>query len=153
MPLCSALVETRASEVAGLGVFARRAIAAGEAVMQCIGVELDADQVVDGMRAMQIGPTRWLAEDTTDPDASDYVNHSCAPNLGFSRGDLVLYALCDIAPGDELSWDYSTAQAEPGWSVPCRSATALCRGHITGWFDLEPSVRERPTPLASYWSR
>ena len=43
-----------------------------------------------------------------------FSNHSCEPNGGFLKGDPVLYALRDIAAGEEIGWDYSTSIAEPG---------------------------------------
>ncbi len=153
MPLASPLWETRASPVAGAGVFARVAIPAGVPVMPCLGRDIPAVEVVDGLRAMQIGPDRWLAEDPDAPDASDFVNHACTPNVGFVNGDLVLWSLRPIVAGEELFWDYSTAQAEPGWSVPCHCGGPGCRGTITGFFDLPAAVRAEKAPIALAWLR
>lgn len=147
------LVETRGSDVSGHGVFARRPIARGERVLECVGRLVSGADVYEGLRAMQVGPDLWLAEDPDRPDASDYVNHGCEPNLGFVDGSRWLFALRDIAAGEELLWDYSTAQDEPGWAVPCRCGARGCRGVITGFSDLSPEVARRLRPIALAWIR
>ena len=35
-----------------------------------------------------------------------FINHSCEPNVGFA-GDIVLVAMRDISPGEELTTDYA----------------------------------------------
>jgi hypothetical protein len=61
------------------------------------------------------------------------INHSCAPNC-YSRlvcvGDrqhIVLFALRDIEPGQELSYDYRFSGAE---RLPCNCAATTCRGWV-----------------------
>jgi uncharacterized protein len=41
-------------------------------------------------------------------DKSEYMNHSCNPNLGFSS-DEEMSAMRDVKVGEELTYDYSTA--------------------------------------------
>ena len=36
-----------------------------------------------------------------------FLNHSCEPNVGFA-GNSVLVAMCDVAPGEELTTDYAS---------------------------------------------
>jgi hypothetical protein len=68
-----------------------------------------------------------------------FINHSCEPNCEFDFSDLadgpdaavqrhvLLWALQDIAPGEELRIDYN-------WSaegaIPCRCQAPTCRGWI-----------------------
>jgi SET domain-containing protein len=145
--------ETRGSDVSGHGVFALRPLRKGDKVLECRGRLVSTAEVYDGLRAMQVGPDLWLAEDLSRPDASDYINHGCSPNLGFVDGSLWLVALRDIEPGEELLWDYSTAQDEPGWAVPCRCGSPDCRGMITGYSDLSPADAERLRPIVLAWLR
>ena len=35
-----------------------------------------------------------------------FVNHSCAPNMGFN-GQVVLVAMRDVEPGEELTFDWA----------------------------------------------
>ena len=83
----------------------------------------------------------WLCSDGSLLD--DLVNHSCAPNAGFLTGEPVLFALRDIAAGEEIGWDYSTSISEPGWSLACRCASPDCRGVVRPWGELSVADRER----------
>ncbi len=75
----------------------------------------------------------------------DFVNHSCDPNcrLDFrGAGRVFLIALRDIAPGEELSFDYATTttragiQAFPGWRFNCLCGADNCRGEVGSAEDL-----------------
>ena len=59
-----------------------------------------------------------------------FVNHSCEPNLGFS-GNVVLAAMRDVAPGEELTVDYCLFDVSPE-PMTCRCGTRGCRGTVTG---------------------
>jgi hypothetical protein len=53
-------------------------------------------------------------------------------------------ALRDIAPGEELSFDYATTtsragiEAFPGWRFDCLCGAANCRGEVGSAEDLPP---------------
>lgn len=127
----------------GTGVFAGVPIAAGTAVVTCGGVIKHRSEITETTRALQVSPETYLVEDPDNPGFDDLINHSCSPNLAFSDGSLTLYALRDIAPGEELAWDYSTAINEEGWSVECRCGSGACRGRIQSYCDLPRAERER----------
>lgn len=131
------------SGIHGLGVYTREPITAGAFVIRCQGIIRHKDEVVEGMRALQIGPETYLAEDPDNPRLDDFINHSCAPNVGFTEGSLSMYALRDIVPGEELFWDYRTSINEPGWEVPCTCGAPACRGKIQSYCDLPESERVR----------
>lgn len=59
-----------------------------------------------------------------------FINHSCEPNVGFA-GNIVLVAMRDISPGEELTTDYALFDDYDG-SMACRCATPSCRGVIGG---------------------
>jgi SET domain-containing protein len=141
------------SGVHGLGVFASRAFAQGDFVIRCQGILRPKEEVVEGMRALQIGPETYLAEEPGHPRLDDFVNHSCDPNVGFTDGSPTLYALRAIAPGEELFWDYRTSINEPGWQVPCTCGTALCRGKIQSYCDLPGTERARLKPIVLAYLR
>ncbi|TAM82876.1 MAG: SET domain-containing protein, partial [Jatrophihabitans sp.] len=60
----------------------------------------------------------------------DQLNHCCDPNLGWSGDHLV--ALCDIAVGEELTYDYSTATTDPAFLLRCHCPSWRCRQMVTG---------------------
>lgn len=143
-------LEVRDSGVHGTGVFARGLVRAGAKVVHLTGriVVTEVDAVLPGdFFGIQVGPGVWLAADAEAHDPDNYVNHACAPNLGFVRGTLTLYALRDLVPGEELFFDYSTAMDEPGWEVPCRCGAPSCRGRIRSFRALAPEVKARLRPL------
>src|SRR3954466_6245106 len=145
------LIDIRPAGAKGLGAFARRPIPAGARVLPVAGRVLPTDQLTDDLLALQVGPDLWLCSDGSSPD--DRVNHSCDPNLGFSRGDPVLYALRDIAAGEELAWHYSTSIAAPGWSLDCACGSANCRRVVSPWGELDPADRDRLRPIALAYLR
>jgi uncharacterized protein len=127
----------------GRGIYAGEFIPKGTAVIECQGILRHKDEVVDGMRALQVGPETFLAEDPENPRMDDYINHSCDPNLGFKDGTLMLFALRDIEKDAELFWDYSTSINEEGWEIPCECGAGICRGKIQSYCDLPKQERER----------
>jgi SET domain-containing protein len=97
----AALVESRSSAIHGTGVFARIAIGADD----FIGVYEGEPTDVDGTYVL------WV--ETDEPDTWDgidgtgvlrFLNHSRTPNVEFDGPEL--YAVRDIAPGEELLFDY-----------------------------------------------
>ena len=78
------------------------------------------------------------------------VNHSCEPNVGIG-GNVLLVAMRDIAAGEELTIDYALFLGDPGFAMECRSATAACRGTVTGTDWLRAGVRERYRGWFSWW--
>ena len=130
----------------GRGVFARTPIAAGERVIEMTGQLLTNAELTDDLLAMQVGPDLWLCSDGSSVD--DMLNHSCDPNLGFVQGNCVLYAVRDIAGGEELTWDYSTSIAEVGWSLECRCGSVHCRRIVRSWGELTPAERDLLRPVA-----
>ena len=134
-------LEVRQTELTGRGVFAAEPIARGRRILEFQGRVLKTAELTDDLLTMQIGPDEWLCSDGSLLD--DCVNHSCDPNAGFLEGEAVLFALRDIAAEGEITWDYSTSIAEPGWTLECRCGSPKCRGVVRSWGELEPEERER----------
>jgi SET domain-containing protein len=138
-------VEIRPSPLSGVGTFAVEFIPRGMVVHTLSGellteAELDA-RIRQGTERMddsfRIGADAFL--DLDHPSLS--INHSCDPTTGV-RGNGELFALGDIAPGEEITYDYSTTVAplpgaaespypETEWQmVECRCGTPRCRGTV-----------------------
>jgi len=69
------------------------------------------------------------------------INHSCDPNVGFA-GNIVLVAMRDIRPGEELTTDYALFDDYDG-SMSCQCGTPLCRGVITGHDWRRPDLQRK----------
>jgi SET domain-containing protein len=134
-------LDVRPAGPKGRGVFAIEPILAGQRIMPLGGRLLPSAALTDDLLALQVGPDLWLCSDGSLLD--DMVNHSCDPNAGFSDGEPVLYALRDIAAGEEICWDYATSISEPGWFLECGCGSACCRGIVRPWGELADADRER----------
>jgi hypothetical protein len=61
---------------------------------------------------------------------SKFINHSCDPNCepDIRDGKIFITSIRDIAPGEELSYDYSFDFTED--NTPCKCGSPKCRGYI-----------------------
>jgi SET domain-containing protein len=138
-------IEVRQSGVHGKGVFAAAPIAAGKRIIEYTGpiitwkeaqrrhphnpdepnhtfyFHIDDERVIDGLHG---GSAKWI-------------NHACDPNCEADEDDaagrVFIKALRDIAPGEELNYDYGlvlegrhTAKIKKDYECRCGSST--CRG-------------------------
>jgi SET domain-containing protein len=60
----------------------------------------------------------------------DFFNHSCNPNAGI-HGHLLMVAMRDIAPKEEITYDYAMTDADFAYSFHCACGVKNCRGVIT----------------------
>jgi SET domain-containing protein len=95
-------VEVRPSAIAGRGLFAVTAIAAGTEVLRP-----DAPVHEQGL-----------------------LNHACDPNLGWAGDALV--TLRDVAADEELVVDYALSVADPSWFLRCHCPSQRCRQMVEG---------------------
>ena len=119
----------------GFGLFARVAIARDEVLVAWGGPVLTLAEVRALSREAQ-GHTMQIDEDLyigaiRMDEPADYVNHSCDPNAGI-RGQVVLVALRDIAPGEEVCFDYAMADGSAFDEFACSCGAPHCRGKVTG---------------------
>ncbi|HCS90654.1 MAG: SET domain-containing protein-lysine N-methyltransferase [Thiohalocapsa sp. PB-PSB1] len=141
--------EVREHSTFGRGVFAAESILAGEAIAMFDGEfyeEGDPDypwEVDDYV--LQFAEDRWR----DSKGIARVLNHSCQPNIGI-RNAFRLIAMRDIAPDEELCYDY--AMAEDGqWQLDCQCGSPNCRGRMAGFAALPESVRESYQGFISHW--
>lgn len=121
----------------GRGVFAAVAIRRGSHVATLSGERLSYDACMERVRCgaeraddpLQIDNGMFIDLD----DFSRLFNHSCDPNVGV-RNVSDLYALRDIAAGEEIRYDYlSTVSATISiaeWTMHCDCRAPNCRKRI-----------------------
>jgi SET domain-containing protein len=107
------LVEERPSPVAGRGLFATAAIAAGTVVLR------------PGTPVHEAGP----------------VNHGCDPNLGWAGDELV--TLREVAADEELLVDYAMSTTDPAYYLRCHCPSYRCRQMVEGTDWRIPQLQER----------
>jgi len=139
-------VETKAVPGKGYGAFVRMPVRAGERLMVWGGrivMRETLEQVSDAIRSLSIQVEEDLFLVPLDPpEQADYVNHSCLPNAGLD-GQIVLVALRDIAPGEEICFDYAMCDGCAYDEFECTCGAPNCRGRVTGqdWQKPELWVR------------
>jgi uncharacterized protein len=136
----------------GVGVFAVAPIAAGTTVAAFGGSATHRDDFehLDAHRrthAIQIDEDVFLVSGR-DLDPADYVNHSCEPNAGIV-GSILVVAMRDIEPGEEICFDYAMCDADDYDEFVCECGTARCRGLVTGADWKRPELQAR---YAGYFS-
>jgi hypothetical protein len=127
-----------ASSIHGYGVVATRGFQRGELVCHGDGVLYRDGDVFDDTYALVLpGEDSGLGDQIFWDlvDQTRWFNHSCEPNTEvFSRWDADArtirawwVAVRDIAPGDEITYDYSFVADV---AEPCACGAASCRGLI-----------------------
>jgi hypothetical protein len=143
-------VKGGASDIEGRGLRAVEPIAAGEIVAIKGGHIVDTAtlhrlsehlqnseiQIADGFHLVAL-------DDDEYDDVMLFINHSCAPNVGFA-GNVVLVAMRDVAAGEELTTDYALFDDYDG-EMECRCGALECRRVIGGrdWQRADLQARYR----------
>ena len=73
---------------------------------------------------------RWSIDGARGGNGTHYINHSCSPNAFMQtvRGHLLVLALRDIAPGEEITVDYVSTYHSDRKRCTCNAPN--CRGRI-----------------------
>jgi hypothetical protein len=133
-------------------LIALTAISAGTAIFR-----LEGRQTATPTRySIQVGAGQHL-----DPDDMEYpmqrvrsrfwmyLNHHCEPSAHVR--DLTVTALCDIAPGDGVTFDYNTTESSMASPFDCHCGGTSCVGVVRGANHLTPEQRMRvESYLADY---
>jgi len=96
----------------GLGLFATRPIAKRQSIVTYSGERITTAEAARrekrGARYMFEINSRWTIDGSSRRNLGRYANHSCRPNAEamLRKGEIVLVAVHDIAPGDEITYDY-----------------------------------------------
>jgi len=130
----------------GTGVFAREPIATGETVVAfggrvCDGAALSRLPPRRRMLSLQIDDDLYLVG-ADEPEPGDFVNHSCEPTCGVC-GSVLLVALRDLAPGEEITFDYAMTDSTPYDEFTCSCGTPSCRGLVTARDWERPDLQAR----------
>jgi SET domain-containing protein len=101
MTMKESLIYVADSQIHGKGQFARKYIGAGELIGVLDGVPTS----TDGEHVL------WIDDENGFHVRCDlrYINHSDEPNAAYFN-TLEVWALTDIAPGEEITHDYTDGQ-------------------------------------------
>uniref|UniRef100_A0A182LZH0 Histone-lysine N-methyltransferase n=1 Tax=Anopheles culicifacies TaxID=139723 RepID=A0A182LZH0_9DIPT len=147
------------TEEKGWGIRSREPIMKGTFIMEYLGEVVTEREFKERMRTMYLNDTHHYCLNLDGGLVIDghrmgsdcrFVNHSCAPNCEMQKWSvnglfrMALFALRDIPPNEELSYDYNFSLFNPSEGQPCRCGSEHCRGVIGG-----KSQRIKPIPLGS----
>ena len=133
------------SAIHGRGVYARVAIPDGTRIIEYVGERITKAEALrreeqrlarlraggDGSVYIFILNKRHDLDGRHSNNVTRLINHSCSPNCRAEtiRGHIWIIANRDIAPGEELSFDYGFPFGE--WRKhPCRCGAPGCVGYI-----------------------
>jgi len=131
----------RKSLIHEFGVFCEEPVSAGEVVVEYLGeyVKLkDADRREEMYAELGIGSSymfrvdqTYVIDATRKGNIARFINHSCDPNCiaKILNKRIVICAKKDIAPGDELTYDYKFP-IEATNKIPCLCGSEKCRGFL-----------------------
>ena len=133
-------------EKGGCGVYACEWIRAGELLAMWGGDVVTGDTLIYlaprvRQHTIQIEENLYLIP-SRPPEPADFVNHCCDPNAGLS-GQIGLVALRDMAPGEEVCFDYAMSDGSPYDEFDCACNAPNCRGRVTGNDWARPELWER----------
>lgn len=129
----------------GKGVFACEPVRAGELLVVWGGEVVTAEalsQLPASSRALSIQVSEGLYMTTEREGPADWVNHSCDPDAGMS-GQIGLVAMRDIAPEEEICYDYAMTDGSPYDEFDCTCGASSCRLRVTGDDWRRPELWER----------
>ena len=134
----------RSSKISGLGAFAQRPIPKGARIIEYRGERIspaEADRRYAGSPEghphvlLFTVNSRIVIDGGVRGNEARFINHSCSPNCeAVTEGRRIwIYALKDIAVGEELTYDYNLTGdpqdlAEQRSEYPCNCGSANCRG-------------------------
>ena len=128
-------VTVQPSTIDGRGAFAAEAIQArrkiGEIRGESISVREARRRAGAQQRIMIVEVSERRAVDASQSaDPLRFTNHSCRPNavLRIRQGRIELYAMRDIAAGEELTADYG--ETHHAGQLQCRCGVAGCRQRL-----------------------
>ncbi|HXA92186.1 MAG TPA: SET domain-containing protein-lysine N-methyltransferase [Steroidobacteraceae bacterium] len=151
------LFKVRRSKVHGLGVFALRPIKKRTRIIEYLGERIShavadrryQDHDESDNHTFLFSVDRGLVIDAgVDGNDARFINHSCGPNCEsvIEHRRVYIEALRDIAPGEELAYDYQIGRERgdpPNVDeiYACRCGSAECRGSML-WPPKRPKQRK-----------
>lgn len=126
--------EARSKANGQMGIYARERIGRDEIVAVWGGEILSRDEMEAlperaRQHVMQVEEDFFLGGGSADD--TNYFNHSCDPNVGLA-GQMVLLAMREIQPGEEICFDYATCDGSAYDEFECECGAVNCRHTVRG---------------------
>jgi hypothetical protein len=155
------LIRVRNSPIHGTGVFAVRHIPKGTRIIEYVGERMshkaadkryeDHDEN-DNHTFLFVVDARTVIDAAVGGNEARFINHSCDGNCEsqIEKRRVWIDAVRDIAPGEELGYDYEIGREKddpPNVDeiYACRCGSPKCRGTML-WPPKRPAARKRARP-------
>lgn len=153
-------VERFMTEKKGWGVKAKQSIKKGIYILEYVGEVVTEREFKDRMATLYTRDTHHYCLNLDGGLVIDghrmgsdgrFVNHSCSPNCEMQKWSvnglfrMALFAMRDIDPDEELTYDYNFSLFNPAEGQPCRCETPQCRGVIGGKSQRVKAILETET--------
>ena len=129
------MVHARESVIDGQGLFATQPIPTGARVLRYLGERIDKAEALRRCeldnRFIFLFDDEWDIDGSVPENLARFGNHSCSPNCETEsdQGEIWVIALRDIAPGEEITYNYGYDLDEYR-DYPCRCGSSNCVGYI-----------------------
>ena len=125
--------------VTGLGLVALKRIPKGKRIIEYFGPLITNEEVErrDGLYFFGINK-KWSIDGSVRYNLARYINHSCKPNaeaIVSQRGRIWIFAMKNIKPGEEITYDYGEEYFE-----------GVIKPHGCGCRNCRPSRRRKKPP-------
>ena len=120
------------SPLHGLGCFAAVRLLKGSRIAEYTGERITRKEAMrrmrrfSGNRISELGADCYI-DGNVDGNQTQYINHSCDPNsdVVVMGGALIIFALREISPGEEITVDYLNSFDQDQSACQCRAPS--CR--------------------------
>lgn len=138
----------------GKGLFASQDIKKGETVFIIKGKKIKF--LIDSKEKAKKAGLNWVGiskNEWRDPSFHCvYFNHSCDANTAI-RGHVTVVALRNIKKGEEVTFDYSTTEADIFWRFKCNCGAKNCRKVVESIQFLPEKTYKRYMPYIPKYFR
>ena len=132
----------KSSALHGAGVYTTKPVPKGTRILEYTGPRLKKKEA-DGLYADNEVTYLFTMDDPNIVidgfGMAAFINHSCSPNCESDQfgKQIWIVALRDIAPGEELTYDYCLWDGEIGDEAPCYCGAQNCRGTMYSEEEIE----------------
>ncbi len=139
-------IAIRQGDGTGRAAFAERLLVGGTVVATfggraCTGTELARFSPERVSRSLQVDDDLFFVG-PADAEPGDFFNHSCQPNCGMRNATQVV-TMREIAPGEELTFDYVMTDTAPYDEFTCKCGVTQCRGFVRSGDWKRDDLRKR----------